>query len=76
MLRDDLARARAKINRGVAWARRVRRTHFTREAAVDTLMWLTGAFLLFPASLAALFNRLAPFAPALFAAGLAAGLNP
>ena len=76
MLRDDLARARAKINGGVAWARRIRRTHFTQKAAIETLSWLVGAFLLFPASLAALFNRLAPFAPALFAAGLAAGLNP
>lgn len=76
MLRDDLARARAKINGGIEWARGVRRAHFTKTAAIETAVWLAGAALMFPAALAVLMNRLSPFAPALFAAGLASGLPP
>lgn len=49
---------------------------FTREAVREVGIWLIGAALMFPAALAVLMNYLTPFAPALFAVGLAAGLRP
>lgn len=76
MLKDDLRRAQNKLYGGLEWIRLQRRTHFTREAAIETALWMIGAALLFPASCARLLGGLAPFAPALFSAGLAAGLSP
>ncbi len=48
----------------------------TREAVWLAASWLSGAMLMAPASLATLFRQLNPFAPALFSAGLIAGVPP
>ncbi|MDO4739985.1 MAG: SpoIIE family protein phosphatase [Eubacteriales bacterium] len=73
---NDLKTARRRLGRAAERLRRLRRLHFTREAALAAASWFTGAVLLFPASLAVLGSGMSPFAPALFSAGLAAGLHP
>jgi len=76
MLREDLRTVRRRTQAILDWIIAQRRAHFTLAALRETGLWLIGAGLLLPASMARLTAGMSPFAPALFSAGIAAGLSP
>lgn len=76
MLRNEPRTLRSRFFALIRWLKMQRRAHFTLAAAKETALWFIGAALLFPSALASLGSGVSPFAPALFSAGLCAGLSP